>query len=780
MARGTVEALEVVGGFQQGVNTEAGPLNFPAGYSADELNFELNKDGSREKRKGIVLQNEEYDDQLLYDGNPYSDPDAIFQQYLWKNAGNTGIDILVVQIGRLLRFYDIGREHPLVSYKSIYLPDVGSETVKASFAVINGDLHIAKGTPAVSIYGFKSWSSSLIYKGTYTIRVRDVWGVEDGLANNDRPTSLSTAHRYNLYNQGWPIPAVWITIDWIGYETGSRDAALAFKSMAGGYPAHSDLYSFFMAQGSTFPQKLFHPPMARQWPAQNFEPPRGRFILQLFSRGKYRMDVHRGHFANKLPLDFDAGGITHLEAYSGRVFLGVKSSPTLEADLKSPNINNMIFFSRVVKASRDAGECYSQNDPTAEDFNEPLDTDGGFVTIPDMGELVGLKALGPSLFVICDNGVWEISGGEGAFSATKLKISKVGTAEGVPGSPILAIEGAVYFLGREAMYVLTIDPLSMSGKLQDISSATIKTLYKEIPYNVKQRMVAYHHVDEGQIRWMHSLGEEVSPALHNMELVFHYNVGAFTVNRFADMYTGDGNYIKAVGYMPKATFNVLVTEEPVYNLTDEVVAGAETVVIPSTTFFTPDTRELQYLTLECHNNTPIPSLSIGECKDTKYGDWSRDWWEEFGGIGIPYRAYLLTGPVTGGDSQKQRQVVYLTTHLELTDQYYLQYDYETQEETAKILTPSACWVQGRWDWTRNVNYSHYAEKKGRFTNKQQVYRPPLLIPSEGITNYGYEVLTNKTKIRGSGKALSLMFESEETKGCHLYGFALNVTINSNV
>jgi hypothetical protein len=46
-----------------------------------------------------------------------------------------------------------------------------------------------------------------ISSGAITITVRDFERVEDSLAIDNRPSTLTDLHKYNLYNQGWYVTA---------------------------------------------------------------------------------------------------------------------------------------------------------------------------------------------------------------------------------------------------------------------------------------------------------------------------------------------------------------------------------------------------------------------------------------------------------------------------------------------------------------------------------------------------------------------------------------------
>ena len=90
--------------------------------------------------------------------------------------------------------------------------------------------------------------------------------------------------------------------------------------------------------------------------------------------------------------------------------------------------------------------------------------------------------------------------------------------------------------------------------------------------------------------------------------------------------------------------------------------------------------------------------------------------------------------------------------------------------------PSGCQLQARWGWSDSVN-------SGRWGNSQQIYRFTRNYIPSGVSDtfdYGFSVITTKTKLRGKGKSLSLHFESETGKDMQLLGWSIPFTGNTEV
>jgi len=95
-----------VNNFVKGLITEASPLNYPANASIDEENFELNRDGTRDRRLGMGYES----DFARNSTNIFQvDADSVsVSTFTWESvSGVLTDDFLVVQLEKVLKFYDI-------------------------------------------------------------------------------------------------------------------------------------------------------------------------------------------------------------------------------------------------------------------------------------------------------------------------------------------------------------------------------------------------------------------------------------------------------------------------------------------------------------------------------------------------------------------------------------------------------------------------------------------------------------------------------------------------
>ena len=209
MARGQTNKLYRT--FNKGLITEAGPLTYPEDASVDELNTVLHKKGNRSRRLGLDYEPDST-------GSVIADYDAsaTVSEYLWRAVDNqAGTNFLCIQVGHILHFYDTSSS-PITAGKKSFTVDLTA--YKAPTATIsnvqNANIHMASGKgflfvaqqfidPFTVEYDAETDTISVV---KIVIQMRDFDGVNDNLANDEEPSTLSPEHEYNLKNQGWVPP----------------------------------------------------------------------------------------------------------------------------------------------------------------------------------------------------------------------------------------------------------------------------------------------------------------------------------------------------------------------------------------------------------------------------------------------------------------------------------------------------------------------------------------------------------------------------------------------
>lgn len=535
----------------KGLITEASPLNFPEGASVDEENFVLDRDGSRARRLGL-----EYENYYAHVELGSSISSVAVQNYLWQNVDEVpGTSFWVHQFGNKLYFHHI--DNTSRGYTGTILfngPVTLTATTNAlfSFASLQGDLIVAVGDQTL-----RSFRVSQDASGTYSISVaygrltvRDFWGVDDGYAIDERPSATQSStqgalHAYNLYNQGWP----WKFFCYNGGEYDNTmdggtfmDPLSLTRAQIGGFPSNADIISTAM----TFVQngrKAYFPYSLRNINGGNTPAAKGHYIIDLFDRSQGRKDAYtedankgqeRFDYRSYIPTDQSTGGIKAIAAYAGRIFYAC-SPGEVGGDSRSPHVGTFVLFSQLADSNTDLTKCYQEADPTAEDISDLIDTDGGYIQLPDA---VNIKALIPfraSLLVFADNGVWEIAGGDRGFTATEYQSKFLTNNGAISAQSIVVTPDAVVYWSRNGIYMLGVQQGGMVG-IQSISEMTIQTLYNEIPYNSKKYAVGYYDDVAYRLRWLYQDEfEEAFPHRYTHELILDLSMPAWSRFHYKDL-----------------------------------------------------------------------------------------------------------------------------------------------------------------------------------------------------------------------------------------------------
>jgi len=154
-------------------------------------------------------------------------------------------------------------------------------------------------------------------------------------------------------------------------------------------------------------------------------------------------------------------------------------------------------------------------------------------------------------------------------------------------------------------------------------------------------------------------------------------------------------------------------------------------------------------------------LSFGEFSNSDFLDWAE----------VDAPAYIVTGYVSGGDFQRNKQVPYITFHFDRTED-----GFTLDGEDIVPSNQSSCLVQAQWEWADSAT-------SGRWGRQFQAYRYRRHFMPESVTSdydYGFSTIITKNKIRGKGKVLSLKLETEAGKDCRILGWSAIMEVSPNV
>ena len=391
--------------FVGGLNTDASPMNTPENSAKVLNNVDLDIGGKISRRLGL-----DFEDGFLLSTETYSSSDLKQDSIAlgrWDSVEEDGdTNFFVVRIGNDLRFYDAGKN--ITSSNLIDVVDISSFAVDALLAP-NSKVQFGAGRGVLIVVGEYYNPIKVSYDvsgGTFSaevinLQIRDFEGLDDGLVVDDRPTTLSDEHNYNLLNQGWRA---------------SRITTVAF-------PSNADV-EFLGNTVDSNGDTVFKVSELTAQTLGNTPAPKGHFILDPFAKDRATASGIVG-----LPNETTDNRPTAVAFFSSRAwYAGVDSD---------------IYFSQTLDEVGKVGNCYQEQDPTAEDLNELLATDGGVIPIPGIGNVLKLVPIDRSILVFASNGVWNISGGETNFTADSFSVDKV-TSVGALGANSIVVAEMTY------------------------------------------------------------------------------------------------------------------------------------------------------------------------------------------------------------------------------------------------------------------------------------------------------------------------------------------------
>lgn len=721
--------------FVKGLITEAGPLNFPENSTKDEDNCELYIKGNRKRRLGFNPENNfSLSSQTVSTSNW---TDYAINTTTWNTVGGDGnTNFLVVQIGPTLYFYNQastplsdGQKSftvNLIDFSAPGATNIGNYVVQTASG--KGFLFVV-GSHIESFYISYDADADTISTTQIDIEVRDFAGLDDGLDPDEEPSTLSKEHSYNLKNQGWLPPANGIT-----------DPTTTYQTAAGRYPANSQQWWQAKDVSDDFSAALM-----RKFGGGNTLAPRGHYILEAFYKDRSTVSGVANIAVESVSSRPSAVGF-----FSGRVFYAGVSGGT---------INGHVFFSQVVEDESKIGRCYQVNDPTSEDLNSLLDTDGGVIVIPEAGSVLALFPMKNSLLVFADNGIWSISGTDGGFKATDFKVNKVSSIGITGASSIVDAEGVPVWWGVTGIHTVSVDEVSQEFGVSNISRQTIQTFYNEIPALSKVDAKGVYDKGNKKVRWLY---RSTAPSggsnrfRFDSILTLDTVLGAFypwTISALAST----PYYVGSAFASP--TVSTLLDDEAVEDGSDAVLDGVDAVVAGVAVSVGDDTFVKYFCFREGASSI---QWTFGNFTSTEFKDWFT-----VDNTGVDYTSFFETGDEILEDVMRLKQAKYLHVFFNRTETAYTDGTFTAWEN------PSGCYVQSRWEWSDHIN-SH------KWSPLYQVYRfRREYTPSSGTDyNSGFPVIITKNKLRGIGRALRLRFSSESGKDFDILGWALSFTGNT--
>ena len=544
---------------------------------------------------------------------------------------------------------------------------------------------------------------------------------------SDRPTTLTAYHNYNLRNNGWPASFSCIpNIQGDGVPS-DQDPVAYTNTTLSFYPSLADIIHFSKASAVVDPQNLdtYSPWALSKFIFGNTKAPQGHYVLNAFNRDRTAASSIPGLYDSAR--DLDNVRPVSIEFYAGRVFY-----------LKP---NGELLFSQLFSDISKADKCHQEADPTAEEINDLVATDGGVIRIRDVGEAKKIIATGNALILLASNGVWSISGTDAqGFSASNFESKKL-TNEGVESSEsAILVEDTVMYWGESGVYGTVPDEVTGQPTIRNITENVIQTKYLTINKNGKKFAKGHYDSENRKVYWAYDPDSDGTNWRYRYSniLVLDTVLGAWYEYTLPAGRLSDGTPTHISSMVQAEEIGVDVTGESDERL-DEV----------ATKFLVVD-----------ETSTDTFDYAWAEFKDLGFQDFSTS------SDGTDFSSVVETGTDIVDSPMTQKYGNYLYCFFERTET-------SADDGTVGPHNQSSCKFRAKWNWADS-------EASNKWSELQQAYRfkrTPILDINESGNydfDYGHEVIETKNKLRGNGRSLSIRFESESGKDFKLLGWGMPI------
>lgn len=410
--------------------------------------------------------------------------------------------------------------------------------------------------------GTLAGGSSYTYQSQLTLAIRDTnVGANDFLGVADNPTKMSYAHLYNLLNQGWTPKLI---ADYYNAQSP--------KSFPG-----NNLAQQFLKDDKT---TAFKPTAAINLTLGNSPAARGHEILDYFDQ----MRVYKSNLVAAFGqlVSSIGGGATFASIVDDSWDL---TDPTTanETDALSqvPNVKprkpyvmdicayagrifyltgDVLLYSQVIAEDvTKADNCYTEADPTGEEISDVIETDGGLISLPDIGEGLKLQVVGDSLLIFGTRGNMMLSGtANNIFTATAYSAGAVSTVPTQSPDSFVSTEYGVFYWGVTGIVVLG---MGEQGGIQtkDLTTEKILTWYGKLTNTQHKYCKGIYSASKKKIYWFYP-SDDTLPRRLDLCLVYDIQRDAFCPQKIV---SGNGIPEVVSGVMLKVPFKSY-KEYPVY------------------------------------------------------------------------------------------------------------------------------------------------------------------------------------------------------------------------
>lgn len=221
--------------------------------------------------------------------------------------------------------------------------------------------------------------------------------------------------------------------------------------------------------------------------------------------------------------------VVDLLAYAGRIFY-LSGSTLLYSKIIAEDISK-------------SDQCYTEADPTSEEISDVIDTDGGTISLPDIGEGVKLAQVGSYLLIFGTRSNVAITGtANNIFTATAYSAGALNAVPTQAPDSFVDTEFGLFYWGTTGInFIAPNNGLAV----QDLSSPVILTWYGKLTNIQHKYCKGVYSSSKKKIYWFYP-SDETKPRRLDCALVYDIQKGAFVPHKIATgTYDEDaGEYIE--------------------------------------------------------------------------------------------------------------------------------------------------------------------------------------------------------------------------------------------
>ena len=433
--------------------------------------------------------------------------------------------------------------------------------------------------------------------------------------------------------------------------------------------------------------------------------------------------------------DFIKGRIKDVVCFSGRYFYLV---------------DDTVLFSQVLtETGQGYDKCYQEADPTSEEINDVVDTDGGYVKFPSMGYGKALKSFNRGILVFGDSSVYGlISPAEQIFTATSYDIVELSRAGLSSHGSIVSTSDKVFYWSPLGIFQIGISEQTGNTLIaQSISISTIQELYNSIPTFSKEHCKGAYDYVNNRIYWYYPTDED------NIEKLSGCLVLDLTHNSFMQFKIGEPSSdlpsISAVHNTPNA-FEIKPTMYVRVNGRKVVTGSSSVIAVEEKQDNFKRWTAIKHLVDDGKGN-----FSFGDYNDREFKDFDKHMYESYMvSRPIMFAGYGRYGNVLQ-DTVNDKQVPILQTLFKRTEQVKL-------ADGKNYIAASGANIRIRWGWS-------LTDHSNRWDMVQNGYRPQKDFMHD-------EYVESRIHVRGRGKAFQVEIRNDDNKDFRLAG--MNILVRS--